>query len=78
MFNLFDKVKIKRNSIVGTIIDKTVINGKTEYIVESDTKGQMDGAYGGIWPEFDCVDEDLIAVRETKAKTPEYREAVAL
>ena len=78
MFNLFDKVKIKRNGIVGTIIDKTVINGKTEYIVESDTKGEIDGAYGGIWPEFDCVDEDLVAVRQENAKAPEYREAAAL
>ena len=78
MFNLFDKVRIKRNGIVGTIIDKTVINGKTEYIVESDTKGEIDGAYGGIWPEFDCVDEDLVAVHETKATAAKYREAVAL
>ena len=78
MFNLFDKVRIKRNGIIGTIIDKTVINGKTEYIVESDTKGEMEGAYGGIWPEFDCTDEDLTAVHEAKTATPEYLEAAAL
>ena len=29
MFDLFNVVKIKHNGIVGTIVDKTVINGKT-------------------------------------------------
>ena len=62
MFNLFDVVKIKANGIIGTIIDKTEINGKVQYIVENDTKEEITGAYGGNWAEFDCWDEDLIKV----------------
>ena len=59
MFELFNVVKIKHNGIVGTIIDKTVINGKTMYIVENNNKGKINGAYGGDWAEFDCTEEDL-------------------
>lgn len=62
MFDLFDVVKIKSNGVVGTIIDKTVINGKIQYIVENNTKGKIDGSYGGDWAEFDCYDEDLLKV----------------
>ncbi|MBR3623028.1 MAG: hypothetical protein IKN43_06745 [Selenomonadaceae bacterium] len=62
MFELFDTVKIKSNGIIGTIIDKTEINGKARYIVENDTKGEIAGAYGGNWAEFDCLDEDLLKV----------------
>ena len=59
MFDLFDVVRIKSNGIVGTIIDKTILNNKARYIVENNTKGEIPGAYGGAWAEFDCSDDDL-------------------
>ena len=67
MFELFDTVKIKSSGIVGTIIDKTVIDGKARYIVESDTKGQVEGVYGGEWPEYDCADSDLLKVQQSES-----------
>ena len=78
MFELFEQVIIKRNGIPGTIVDKSIRNGKVNYIVESDIKGCIEGFDGGDWPLFDCVDEDLVAVREARADAPEYREAAAL
>ena len=79
MFNLFDKVKIKSSGIIGTIVDKESSNGKAKYIVESDTYVNPSGKpYGGDWPLFDCVDEDLVAVREAGAGKAEYREVAML
>ncbi|MBR1759673.1 MAG: hypothetical protein IJ741_00660 [Schwartzia sp.] len=79
MFELFETVKIKSSGIVGTIVDKTIRNGKAKYIIESDTYVNPSGKpYCGDWPLFDCVDEDLVAVREARADAPEYREAAAL
>ena len=78
MFELFEQVIIKSSGIPGTIVDKSVRNGKVNYIVESDIKGRIEGCDGGDWPLFDCVDEDLVAVRKAAATSPEYREAVAL
>lgn len=59
MFELYEKVRIKKNGIIGTIIDKTTIGGEVKYIVESNKKGKIEGAYGGDWPEYDCTDKDL-------------------
>ena len=79
MFDLFETVKIKSNGIIGTIIDKTISNGKAKYVIESDTYVNPSGKpYCGDWPLFDCVVEDLVAVKKTKAAPMEYREAVAL
>lgn len=58
MFELYDKVKIKSNSIVGTIVDKSDINGKTNYVVESDAKGTV-GGYGGEWKLYDCNENEI-------------------
>lgn len=58
MFELYDKVKIKLNSIVGTIVDKSDINGKTNYVVESDTKGTV-GGYGSEWKLYDCNENEI-------------------
>lgn len=68
MFEEYEKVRIKKNGIIGTIIDKTVINGKTQYIVENDKKGEVEGAYGGVWAQFDCFDEDLERIKKTGRK----------
>ena len=72
MFDLFNVVKIKHNGIVGTIVDKTVINGKTMYIVENNKSGTVKGAYGGNWAEFDCTDEDLELVKDAAPSMPKY------
>ena len=73
MFDLFNVVRIKHNGIVGTIVDKTIINGKTMYIVENNQKGKIKGAYGGDWAEFDCSDEDLEPVSaQAVSAVPEY------
>ena len=58
MFELYEKVIIKSNLVIGTIIDKSDINGKTTYVVESDTKGTL-GGYGGEWKLFDCDDDEI-------------------
>ncbi len=63
MFELFDTVKITSNGVIGTIIDKTVIGGKIRYIVESNEKGKIKNTYGGVWPEFDCCDSDLVKIK---------------
>ncbi len=66
MFELFEVVRIKSNGVIGTIVDKTEINGKVRYIVESDSKGEFEGAYGGEWPLFDCVDADIVGISKKK------------
>lgn len=57
MFELGDKVRIKSNSVIGTIVD---IAGKMLFTVESDSKGITEG-YGGEWKLFDCNEEDIVA-----------------
>ena len=58
MFELYDKVKIKSNMVVGTIVDKSNIDVKTNYVVESDTKGTA-GGYGGEWKLYDCNENEI-------------------
>lgn len=60
MFELGDKVRIKSNSVIGTIVDIADIAGKLLFTVESDSKGITEG-YGGDWKLFDCNEEDLVA-----------------
>lgn len=58
MFELYDKVKIKANMIVGTIVDISSIDGKINYVVESDAEYVTNG-YGGKWKLFDCSENDI-------------------
>lgn len=58
MFELYDRVKIRSSMVVGTIVDISDIDGKTVYIVESDTEDTA-GGYGGKWKLFDCTDGDI-------------------
>ncbi len=60
MYELGDKVRIKHNSVIGTIVDITDIAGKLLFTVESDTIGLSEG-YGGEWKLFDCGEEDIVA-----------------
>ena len=57
--NLYNTVRIKSIGVVGTIVDISYRNGTENYIVESSTKGKMEGHDGGEWPLFDCKKEDL-------------------
>ena len=58
MFELYDKVRIKSSTIVGTIIDISDINGHINYVVESEKKN-ISGGYGGDWKLFDCSTNEI-------------------
>lgn len=58
MIKLFEKVKIKSNNLIGTIVDIYKSNGKSIFIVESDTP-DVEGGYGGEWKLFDCFEEEI-------------------
>ena len=60
MFELGEKVRIKSNSVIGTIVDIFYLSGKPFFTVESDSKGVTEG-YGGDWKLFECAEEDIIA-----------------
>lgn len=59
MFKLFDTVRIKRNNVIGTIVDIDDTSSDVKYVVESDTKGERSDGFGGIWPLFDCNEADI-------------------
>lgn len=59
MFDLFDKVVIKKNGVIGTIVDVSESDGRSIFIVESDEKGKRNDGYGGIFPLFDCTIDDI-------------------
>lgn len=59
MFELFEKVKIKSKNLIGTIVDISGDPNDLNITVESDTKGYRDDGYGGVWPLFDCKENDL-------------------
>lgn len=58
MFKLYDNVRIISNGITGTIVDISTINGKTNYVVESNTSNVSEG-YGGKWKLFDCTEIEI-------------------
>ena len=58
MFEIYDKVRIKQNNIIGTIVDVSSINSVTTYIVESDVKYTSDG-YGDKWKLYDSTADDI-------------------
>lgn len=62
-FNIGDKVRIVWNNVVGEVIDTEIgpHNGRTYYIVESDTAGPIDDprAYPFEYPLFDCLAEEI-------------------
>lgn len=58
MYKLFDKVKIKYNSIVGTIVDISGDDNDKKYVVESDTENTP-GGYGGRWKLYDCTENEI-------------------
>ena len=60
MINEFDHVRIKSSGITGIVVDISTINGKTNYIIESDEKG-VPGGWGEAdsWKLFDCTADEL-------------------
>lgn len=62
MINLFDKVLIKSENLIGTVVDIRDSSGKTVFTVESDTEGEIDGRDGGIFPLFDCLESEIESV----------------
>ena len=77
-FKLWEHVKIKKNGVIGEIIDISHnVYGKV-YIVESDTKGEReDSDYPGEWPLYDCTEDDIerieIALSVNTIKDPKDR-----
>ncbi len=59
MFNLYDNVLIKTKNIPGVIVDILHSENGAIYTVESNIKGKRDDGYGGIWPLFDCKENEL-------------------
>ena len=66
MFEEYEHVTMIRSGRSGLIVDKRVTDGKTWYMVESDIQGPIEGGYGDLWPLFDCTDEDLERVPESR------------
>lgn len=58
MFDVYDKVKIKATGLIGTIVDVSIINGKKNYVVESDIE-YVSGGYGDRWKLFDCFASEI-------------------
>lgn len=59
-FELYEHVRIKKNGLIGQVID--IADGKTGpvYTVESDTKGRRDDAdYPGEWPLYHCKETEI-------------------
>lgn len=62
-----DKVRIKKNNIIGVIIDNYEIDGTEYFAVESiERKVDAEGGYGGDFPIFDCVADELEIVKYIK------------
>lgn len=63
MYEIYEKVRIIKKDIVGTIVDINKKKGSYIYIVESDKKGYVDDkdAYPSLWPLYDCKEEEIEA-----------------
>lgn len=61
-FDVATNVRILTKNVIGEIIDVTVgVDGKTYYLVESDTEGYTSDpdALNGKWPIYTCAAEEL-------------------
>ena len=59
MFKLYDDVIIKDKHISGIIIDIIETQKGTVFTVESNNKGKREDGYGGIYPLFDCSENEI-------------------
>lgn len=64
MFNLYDKVKMKKNGLSGVIVDVYGVGETKHYSVEADEKTDEAGGYGGDYPIFDCASDEIERVEE--------------
>ena len=66
-FDEFERVRIKGNNVIGTIIDIYETEEKEiRYIVESENEGPIDDpdAWNDVrFPQFDCEEEQLELVK---------------
>lgn len=62
MFKLYDRVRIKKNDLIGTIVDISESEDETTFIVESNVKGRRDDGYGGDYPLYWCNEDDITEV----------------
>ena len=59
-FELYDRVRVKKNDVVGQIIDITNNGMGTVYTVESEVKGKRsDADYPSEWPLYDCMANEI-------------------
>lgn len=59
MFELFEKVRVISQDLVGTIVDISEINGVTKYIVESDVEFEETDTNHDRFPLFYCTEEEF-------------------
>ena len=64
MFELYEHVRIKKNDLIGTIIDISESDDEKVFIVESDVKGKRNDGYGGDYPIYWCKEDEIIKVAE--------------
>lgn len=62
MFELYDHVRIKKNNLIGTIVDISESDGEKTFIVESDVKGRRNDGYGGDYPLYWCNEDEISKV----------------
>ena len=59
MFELYEHVRIKKNDLIGTIIDISESDDEKIFIVESDVKGKRNDGYGGDYPIYWCKEDEI-------------------
>jgi len=62
MYSINDKVRIKKNGMIGDVIDIYKVGKTTVYIVEGGENDRYEGAYPDAdspFPLFDCTDDEL-------------------
>lgn len=72
--NLYDHVRIKRNGVVGIIVD--IRDGV--YVVEDDIEREPADStgYSSPWPLYDCAPSELEPV--TKCRSPQRERGLKL
>ena len=60
-FELYERVKVIRNGVIGQIIDIAKLDDSTVYTVESETPGKRDDAdYPTDWPLYNCKSDEIV------------------
>lgn len=64
MFELYERVRIKKNNLIGTIVDISEADDGKTFIVESDVKGKRNDGYGGDYPLYWCKEDEILKVTD--------------